>query len=385
MPSMKRTKTDYPGVYYIIGRAVATGKPERIYYIMYRKNGKLIDEKVGRQYQNNMTPAKAARIRTNRIEGRELSNTEQREAENAAQKAEESRWTIDKLWKEYKAGRKRGKGLSIDKGRYEKYLKSEFGDHEPKDIIALDVERLKRRLLKKKSTQTVKHVLNLFTWIVNFGVKQGLCTGLSFHIKKPAVDNMKTEDLTTDQLKKLLEVIAKDNHPQAGNIMLLALYTGMRRGEMFKLQWGHVDFNRNFITIADPKGGTDQRIPLNDAARALLDGIPRHDESPFVFPGKGGGERKNIQKFIRIIADKAELPKGFRPLHGLRHVYASMLASSGKVDLYTLQKLMTHKDPRMTQRYAHLRDEALRKASNLAGDLVANIAKESEEESETGS
>jgi integrase len=52
-----------------------------------------------------------------------------------------------------------------------------------------------------------------------------------------------------------------------------------------------------------------------------------------------------------------------------------MLASSGKVDLYTLQKLMTHKSPMMTQRYAHLRDEALKQASNLAGELVTAAVK----------
>ena len=47
-----------------------------------------------------------------------------------------------------------------------------------------------------------------------------------------------------------------------------------------------------------------------------------------------------------------------------------MLASSGKVGLYTLQKLLTHKDPRMTQRYAHLRDQTLKDASQVAGDIV---------------
>jgi integrase len=47
-----------------------------------------------------------------------------------------------------------------------------------------------------------------------------------------------------------------------------------------------------------------------------------------------------------------------------------MLASSGEVDLYTLQKLLTHKDPKMTQRYAHLRDYALQRAGNIAGDLI---------------
>ncbi|MBW1679768.1 MAG: site-specific integrase, partial [Deltaproteobacteria bacterium] len=51
MPSEKRIKTDYPGVYYIVGTSVATGgKDERIYYIRYRKDGKLIEEKVGRQF-----------------------------------------------------------------------------------------------------------------------------------------------------------------------------------------------------------------------------------------------------------------------------------------------------------------------------------------------
>ena len=59
-----------------------------------------------------------------------------------------------------------------------------------------------------------------------------------------------------------------------------------------------------------------------------------------------------------------------------------MLASSGKVDLYTLQKLLTHKDPRMTQRYAHLRDEALKKAANLAGDIInESVGRKSKEES----
>ena len=56
-----------------------------------------------------------------------------------------------------------------------------------------------------------------------------------------------------------------------------------------------------------------------------------------------------------------------------------MLASSGKVDMYTLQKLLTHKNPQMTQRYAHLRDETLKNASNLAGDLIGQAVKKKDE------
>ncbi len=143
----------------------------------------------------------------------------------------------------------------------------------------------------------------------------------------------------------------------------------MRRGEMFKLLWSDVDFARGFILIRDPKGGKSQSIPLNAAAKHLLETHERTD-SKYVFPGVDGGQRVSVQKASRRIRERAGLPKDFRPLHGLRHTYASMLASSGKVDIYTLQKLMTHKTPTMTQRYAHLRDDALQRASALAGEII---------------
>lgn len=88
-----------------------------------------------------------------------------------------------------------------------------------------------------------------------------------------------------------------------------------------------------------------------------------------------GGQRTDINHQVNRIKEAVRLPKDFRPLHRLRHTYASMLASSGQVDLYTLQRLLTHKDPRMTQRYAHLRDETLRRASNLAEGIIAEAMK----------
>lgn len=181
-------------------------------------------------------------------------------------------------------------------------------------------------------------------------------------------------------MKKLLETIKADDHEQAGDVMLLALYSGMRQGEIFKLQWRHIDFQRGFITLVDPKGGRDQKIPLNNAIRMLLNGIPKQKGSLYVFPGRGGRQLKNLREPINKIKTAAKLPADFRPLHGLRHVYASMLASSGQVDMYTLQRLLTHKTPLMTQRYAHLRDEALKKAADLAGDMITAIASADDKE-----
>ncbi len=369
MPAQKRFKTRYPGVFYIEGAAVGTGKPERVFCIRYRKDGKSIEEKAGRQYQDNMTPAKAATMRAEKIKGHTPTNEEMRRAEQASKEAEAKRWTFDRLWAEYKRQKPGLKGIGPDENRYKNYLKAPFGAKEPKELIPLDTDRLRLRMLKTKSPQTVKLTLALLRRIANFGVQKRLSKPLDYEIEIPTVHNEKTEDLTPTQLSKLLEAIEKDDHPQAGNLMKIALFTGMRRGEMFKLKWKDIDFDRGFISIRDPKGGPDQAIPLNDAARKLLKRHPRTG-SPYVFPGRGGKQRTDIHHQVNRIRDNAGLPKTFRALHGLRHVYASMLASSGKVDLYTLQKLLTHKSPVMTQRYAHLRDQALKDAAQVAGDIV---------------
>lgn len=379
MPRQKRHKTKYPGVYYIEGTHVATGKPERVYYIRYRREGRIVEEKAGRQHQDDMTPARASKMRTLRIDGDQQSNQEKREALEADRLAAECRWTIDRIWQEYKSQRVLNKGLRVDENRYSLYLKPEFGDKEPCDLHTLAVDRIRVRLLKVKSPQTVKHVMALLKRIINFAVKKGLSPSpdpSKLHIELPRVDNKKTEDLSPDQLKRLLDAIEADPNRQVANLMKMALYTGMRRGELFKLKWEDIDLTNGFIHIRAPKGGVSQKIPLNDAARSLITEHERTD-SPFVFPGRNGAQRVDVNHQTSRIKERAGLPKDFRAMHGLRHVFASMLASSGQVDMYTLQKLLTHKSPQMTQRYAHLRDEALSRASDVASNIFDSLEKES--------
>ena len=180
---------------------------------------------------------------------------------------------------------------------------------------------------------------------------------------------METKSLTDEQLANLLAAIDADTDIQAGTLLKLALCTGMRRGELLKLQWADVDYENGFIHIRQPKGGKDQIIPLNQAARELLEA--HLNTSQYVFPGPDDGQCKsNFRRSIDRIRKRAGLPEDFRPCHGLRHHFASMLAASGDVDLYIRQRLLTHKTPAMTQRYAHLRDETLRRAADLAGNLI---------------
>jgi len=287
MPSRKRFKTSYPGVIFVMGNSIADGKAERIYRIRYRKEGKPIEENAGRQFQNNMTPAKAARLRARRIDGDQLSNTEKREKTAEQEEEQNGRWTFDRLWEAYKESNPNLKGIGTDHNRYQNHLQTFFGEKEPQEIVPLDVDRLRVKLLKKKAPQTVKNTMELLRRIINFGVKRRLCPGTDFTIQLPRANSMKTEDLAPEQLSKLIEVLEKWPNIQVANLMKMALYTGMRRGELFRLLWGDIDLERGFILIRNPKGRMDQEIPLNKSARKLLKNHTRSDSS-YIFPGKDG-------------------------------------------------------------------------------------------------
>lgn len=123
------------------------------------------------------------------------------------------------------------------------------------------------------------------------------------------------------------------------------------------------------------KKGKTEYIPISQEVLNLIHLLPKSG-SLFLFPGKTPETHR--EGFVRAVAEirrKAELPEGFRPLHGLRHNYASRLASSGQVDLYTLQRLLTHESPEMTARYAHLADEAMKRAAAVGASVILNAGK----------
>lgn len=375
MPALKRVKTKYPGVTYVEVPSPTTGI-EKVYYIRYRKSGRLIEEPVGRHYRDRMNPLKASRIRGRRLQGEDLPNRERREQERQARDAEANRMTIDRLWELYREAKPQLKAVRGEMRRYEKHLRGQFGNREPRELLPIDIDRLRIGLLKKCAPQTVKNVLSLLRLIINFGVKRGLCAPLSFRIELPRCNNVVTEALTDGQVRALFKACDEYPNRTAADIMRLALLTGLRRGEIVRLRWEDVDFGRGFLFLRDPKGGRTENVPLSPVARAILETRPRVEE--IVFPYASS----HLYPHWRRIREIAGLPKDFRPLHGLRHTFASMLASSGQVDLYTLQKLLTHKSPLMTQRYAHSRDESLRKASALAGNIIEEAIMAKDQKSE---
>ncbi len=117
-----------------------------------------------------------------------------------------------------------------DIGRYKNHLKKSFGNKEPHELVKLDTDRVRIRLLKKLKPQTVKHVLTLLKRIVNFGHGQGWVAPLAFKITIPQVDNVTAEDLSPKQLQSLFKVLDTTEYTTAANMMRLVLFTDMRRG-----------------------------------------------------------------------------------------------------------------------------------------------------------
>lgn len=378
MPASKRYKTRHPGVYYIIGKRLGGSGEEKIYYIIFKKNGKTYEEKVGRQFADGMNERQAADFLSARIKG-EPSKREARE--KLKQTKSSGCHTVKDMWAYFLAHRSAGKasvaGLKVDTCYYERYLKP-LEKAKIEELTTADICALRDKVFALgKSPQTVKHILSLLRRMIRFCVKNGQCSmpdQSKLHFEMPKVDNQRTEYLTPEQLSRLIKALDEEPDQDAAAFVRLALATGMRKGALIGLRWDDIDFDRGFITLCreTAKNNKTEQIPMNSTVREILQQIKRTD-SAYVFPGRNGQKRSDFRRLAKRVRDKAGLPENFRPLHGLRHSFASFLASSGQVNLYTLQRLLTHSSPQMTQRYAHLADEAMQRAASVAEGMFGEI------------
>ena len=368
MPKYERHKTRYPGVYYIIGKSTVSNKPEKIYYIQYRLNGRQVEERAGRQILDAMTPSQASLIRAARIKGERIPNKEKR----IQQQNEPKQLTFDKLWNEYEAAKGHLKGLTHQRNQYYKHVSPSIGSMLPEQLTASDIDRLRSQLHQNQyAPQSIKHILSQINRLVNFGASRGLCDPLGFKMEYPKFDNTKTEYLTTEQRNKLLQVLEDEANIDLSCFLKVVMFTGMRKMEVLKLQWHDVDLDNNFILIRDPKGIRGETIPVNKHTREALITMKEKYDSDFVFPSPHGGvrDRSAFVRQLRRIRNEVGLPDDFRMVHGMRHSFATYLAEQG-VDLYVIQKMLGHKHYQTTQRYAHLTDKTIRKASDVADKMV---------------
>ena len=142
-------------------------------------------------------------------------------------------------------------------------------------------------------------------------------------------------------------------------------------GEVTAIEWRHIDWQRRFVRLPDSKTNEPRTIHLSDAAVEVLKTLPRVGK--FVIAGAKPDEAyKNLSRAWIKTRDRTPGLEDVR-LHDLRHSYASLAAGQG-VSLQMIGKLLGHKVPATTQRYAHLARDAVAAVNDqLGAAMVAAI------------
>ena len=135
------------------------------------------------------------------------------------------------------------------------------------------------------------------------------------------------------------------------SLVITALHTGMRRGEILSLSWDQVNMVQGVIRLTHTKNGEAREIPINETVRSVLAGLRTRIDVPWVFHDDAGNKFKDTRKHFESACKRIGLTDFH--FHDLRHTFASWLVMAG-VPLATVSELLGHKSITMTMRYAHL-------------------------------
>jgi len=184
----------------------------------------------------------------------------------------------------------------------------------------------------------------------------------------PEKDNMRERVLSEEEEARLLEESSEHLRP----IILTALHTGMRLGEILNLKWNQIDFRAKRIRVENTKSGKIRSINVNALLfEELLRLKRRNHQNPHVFfNARSGSPLTTIKTAFKAACRRGRI-KGFR-FHDLRHTFGTRLLERG-VDIRTVRDLMGHYSITVTERYTHTNDNRKRKAVEL-------LSRKSEEE-----
>ena len=188
-------------------------------------------------------------------------------------------------------------------------------------------------------------------------------------------ESNRTRFLSEEELTRLRNVLPSE----AWAWVALAIETGLRQGEQFSLQWKWVDLDNSVITIPMSKSGRTRHVPLSEGAKTILRSFESFLHSPYVFPSvRDPLTPLNPDSFLRNVYGPALRKAGIQGScwHSLRHTSASRRVMAG-VDLFSVSKVLGHRDIKTTMRYAHLSTDHLRETINRGslGGLLQTVAR----------
>ena len=403
-------KTRYLGVRYKeVSNRTHKGKPDRYFLIRYGCKGRTVNEGVG--FSSEGIDAKyASTVRSDIVKNIRLGTGYQslaekrgleakRQAEERFKKETQKRKNMpfDKLavkYIEWAKGEK--KSYKDDESRYLNHIKSTLGNVPIKDISMIHLEKLKKELKsrngrygKKLSDATIKHCLVLvrqmfnraISWKMYHGTNPVTATARENKKFLRTADNKRVRFLSHEEANVLLSEL-KSRSQQLHDICQLPLYTGMRMGEVFSLNWNDIDLEHGNISIKDPKSGKSRNAYITAPLKRMFQRIKANTSKArgLVFRDKKGNKIREISNVFDRAVEKLGFNKDVTDrrdkvvAHTLRHTFASWLAMQGE-PIITIQKLMGHSNLEMTLRYAHLspsheRDAVLKLAKGKRKKLV---------------
>ena len=247
-----------------------------------------------------------------------------------------------------------------------KHLKEFF---KGKCLSEISPDLIEKYRLKRKadgvSPATINRELACLNTLFNKAVEwERTETNPARKIKKLRETGARERILTPDEMRRLIDAASPAIRP----VLVTALNTGMRRGEILSLRWKELDLVRGYIFIEDSKSGRSRKVPINGQVLEALGGLKQGGE--LVFPNaETGSHIKDVKTAFRGACERTKI-KGLR-FHDLRHTAASKMIEAG-VDLVTVSKILGHASIQMTMRYAHPTPENMRLAVSKLGEILGS-------------
>lgn len=262
--------------------------------------------------------------------------------------------------------RLRKRSWQVDERILRQHILPTFATRQLHDISRNEVESWLTSLAAKGlAPATCNRILSVFKSLCSLAVASGLlrvspCMGVaSFQIRQ-----LRERYLTHAEARRLLQALRASPRPEARALQLL-LQTGARKSEILTARWEHVHLERHLLTVPLSKSNRPRHIVLSDEAMHIIRNLPRRLGCPWLFPG--GRSNKPLAD-IYLFWNRLRQQLGLTDvrIHDLRHTFASILVNAGR-SLYEVQRLLGHRDPRTTMRYAHLEHGSLLTAADTVG------------------
>lgn len=369
----QRHKTKYAGVFY--RETTTNGKADKTFYIRYKdefeKDKELKIGKLSEGYNVNLCNAKRNEILHKIRHGEDLPKI--------ANKQIKSKLILDDIatkYFNYRELHNSERSNKNEKYRYDTHLKPLFGNKLIYMISIGDIEKLQRDKLKTLAPKTVNHILTLFSTIYNHAISREIYKGENplLKIQKSKVDNKRERYLTLDEIKTLIDTVKENDLLYL--FCLISLSTGGRATTIISIQKKHIDLKNRSITLTDYKNNTTYKgFVTEEIVLILKENIENLTINDYILQINNKPiSISQIQKRLKPILDNlfnkgldAKDTKNRVVIHTFRHSFASNLAING-TPIYTIQKLMNHRDINMTLRYAKLSPDS-------GKDMVDNIMK----------